>query len=61
MIMRKSGHGLTPETVTVDRIDQTVGYVSGNVRLISFAANNARYVWDDAALLSFCKAVVACN
>lgn len=58
MTPRKSGSGLIPETVTVDRIDQTKGYVIDNIRLICFAANNARYVWGDEQLLKLANALV---
>lgn len=58
---RKTGSGLIPRTVTVDRIDPKRGYVRGNIRLISFAANNAKYIWTDAALYNFCKAVTSEN
>ncbi len=61
MVLRKSGLGLTPKTVTVDRIDQRLGYIIDNVRLICFAANNARYVWDDKQLIDLCQAIVNKN
>lgn len=59
MMLRKSGAGLKPETVTVDRINQAVGYVTGNIRLVAFAANNARYIWGDDDLLKLSVAIVA--
>lgn len=59
MTLRKSGTGLTKNTMTVDRIEQTNGYIPGNIRLVAFAANNARYIWSDSDLIEFCKAVIA--
>lgn len=56
---RKAAGKLTPETVTVDRIEQSVGYVPTNIRLVCFAANNARYIWDDAKLIEMCRAIIA--
>ena len=58
MELRKSGIGLVPTTVTIDRIDQSVGYTQNNIRLICFTANNARHTGSDEDLLKFCKAVV---
>jgi len=61
MEKRKTGSGLTARTVTVDRVDQTIGYIENNIRLVCFAANNARYVWSDYDLVLFCKAVIKTN
>ena len=57
MTPRKSGSGLEPRVVSVDRIEQSKGYVPGNVRLVAFAANNARYVWSDATLIELAEAI----
>ena len=57
MAPRKSGSGLEPRVVSVDRIEQSKGYVPGNVRLVAFAANNARYVWSDATLIELAEAI----
>ncbi len=58
LLLPKSGLGLKRNTITVDRIDQSLGYILGNVRLISFAANNARYRWDDQQLLALAEAII---
>lgn len=36
------GSGLHPDSVSVDRIDPTKGYIKGNVRLISARANHLK-------------------
>lgn len=58
MSLRKTGSGLTSRTVSVDRRDQSIGYVKENIRLVCFITNNARYTGTDDELLEFCKAVV---
>lgn len=44
--------------MSIDRIDPIRGYVVGNVRLVTFQANSAKYTGTDRQLLEFCKAVV---
>ena len=58
---KKSGSGLCKTTVSVDRIDHKYGYTTNNVRLVSFMANNARYIYTDDELVNFCKAIVTQN
>jgi len=57
----KSGSGLCPTTMTVDRISNKAGYTSENIQLVCFVANNAKYVWSHQQLLDFCRAVIAHN
>jgi hypothetical protein len=47
-----------PDRLSVDRVDPEKGYVSGNVRLVTWQANSARRSWDDHQLLKFAKDVV---
>lgn len=61
MILRKTNSGLTQKTVTIDRINQLLGYIPNNIRLISFAANTARHIWSDDDLIRFCQAVLIHN
>ena len=42
-------------TISIDRIDPARGYVSGNVRLISYHANVARNAFGDAALYELAR------
>ena len=58
MTKRKTQQGLTMTTVTVDRINQIKGYVIGNIRLVCFAANNARYNWSDDEFIKLCQSIV---
>lgn len=54
-------HICKPYSMSVDRIDNTYGYVKGNVRLISSIANVAKGRWSDADLIEFCKKVIEHN
>lgn len=42
---------------SLDRIDNSKGYVKGNVRFVSLMANYARNSMSDAEVIEFCKAV----
>jgi hypothetical protein len=46
---------------SVDRIDNSKGYIKGNIRFISVMANYARNNMSDEELIEFCKAVVYNN
>lgn len=45
-----------PWAPTVDRIDNSKGYVVGNVRLVCWAANRARGDWPDAVFWQMVEA-----
>jgi hypothetical protein len=47
----------SPYNASLDRIDNSIGYVKGNVRFISIMANLGRAVFSDEQLIDFCKAV----
>lgn len=48
---------LFPNHASLDRINNNLGYVPGNVRFISVMANFARNVFTDQQLIDFCKQV----
>jgi len=48
------GENLTPCHASVDRIDNTQGYVKGNIRFVGVMANYARNKFTDAQLINFC-------
>lgn len=50
-------NGNSPESASLDRIDNSLGYVRGNVRFVALMANLARQKFDDADLLRFAEAV----
>lgn len=52
---------LMPESVSLDRIDNTKGYTEDNIRFISVMANYARNRFTDSQVLSFAKAVASHN
>ena len=45
-------------TCSVDRIDNSKGYIKGNIRLITLQANSAKWTGSDEDLLSFCRDVI---
>jgi hypothetical protein len=47
----------SPYNASIDRIDNSKGYMQGNVRFISVMANLARQSFSDIQLIEFCKAV----
>lgn len=48
-----------PCNASLDRIDNSLGYVEGNVRFIAVMANLARQTFYDDQVIAFCKAVVS--
>lgn len=49
---------LLPNTASLDRINNEIGYVKGNVRFVAVMANFSRNKFSDEDVLNFCKAVV---
>lgn len=47
----------SPKNASLDRIDNSKGYIQGNVRFIAYIANLARQSFADEQLIEFCKAV----
>jgi hypothetical protein len=47
-----------PTSISMDRIDQSIGYVDGNVRLVCVAVNAFRGIMTDDGLLKFANALV---
>lgn len=52
-------HGHHPRNASIDRIDQTKGYVRGNVRFVALMANYARHSWTDNDVVEFSRAVLS--
>ena len=50
--------GWPADALSIDRIDQSGGYVTGNIRLVTYQANFARNKFSDADLLRFCSDVI---
>jgi hypothetical protein len=51
--------GQQRDSLSIDRIVPALGYVAGNVRLVTYQANMARGALDDDELIAFCEAVLA--
>ena len=49
----------SPTSISVDRIDQSKGYVDGNVRLVCMAVNAFRGTMNDQELLVFARALLS--
>lgn len=58
---RIPGNRRRPFYPSLDRIDNSRGYVKGNVRLVCILANIARADYTDDILMAFCLAVVRHN
>lgn len=50
-----------PYDASLDRIDNTKGYVRGNVRFVALIFNYARNTFSDNEVIDFCKAVIEHN
>lgn len=64
MILPKNTQGwssVNPYNASLDRIDNSKGYIKGNVRFISYMANTARGIYTDEQLIEFCKTVANFN
>jgi hypothetical protein len=48
---------VSPQNASLDRIDNKLGYVKGNIRFISVMANYARNNFTNEQVIEFCKAV----
>jgi hypothetical protein len=46
------------DTISIDRLDPSAGYVAANVRLVTLQANIARGRWSDGELFELAKAVL---
>lgn len=46
-----------PANASLDRIDNSKGYIQGNVRFVSVMFNLARQVFSDDQVINFCKSV----
>jgi hypothetical protein len=46
------------KSASVDRIDNTKGYIQGNVRFVAIIVNYARNIFSDKEVIEFAKAVV---
>ena len=55
------GNHAGPNTASIDRINNELGYVRGNIRYISLMANYARNNFSDEQLIEFCKLVAEHN
>lgn len=50
-----------PDRASLDRIDSSLGYIKGNIQLVTDFANRIKTWYPHGDVLSFCKHVVALN
>ena len=50
---------ILPTSISLDRIDNAVGYIHGNVRLVCYSVNAFRNTMTDAEMLAMARAIVA--
>tara|TARA_R110000868_G_scaffold244259_1_gene500424 strand:- start:303 stop:857 length:555 start_codon:yes stop_codon:yes gene_type:complete len=50
-----------PDRASLDRIDNSEGYIKGNVRFISMMANFCRNDFTDEQVIDFCRKVISNN
>jgi hypothetical protein len=53
------GRLCNPRVCTIDRIDNTKGYIDGNVQLLMWSVNHAKGVLTNKEFVSVCEAVAA--
>ena len=51
-------HRNSPATISIDRIDNAIGYIQGNRQLVAWQANAAKNEWDLGQFIALCEAVV---
>lgn len=54
-----SASGRAPFAPSLDRIDSSIGYIDGNVRIVCRMANLARNVFSDSEFYTMCRAAAA--
>ena len=50
--------GRKPTTISLDRIDNSKGYIPGNVRLVCWMVNAFKGTWTDEQMLTMARAIV---
>ena len=50
-----------PWRASLDRIDNSIGYLPGNIQVVAKIYNAAKYVWTDADVLKLAKALAERN
>ena len=50
-----------PTSISIDRIDSSIGYRLDNVRLICYAINAFKGVWSDDHMIEMARAIVSKN
>lgn len=57
----KDGTGYHLSNISIDRIDNTQGYIEGNIALVCLACNMMKYTMDLKDLVKWCKLIAKHN
>ena len=57
----KDGTGYHLDNISIDRIDNTKGYVKGNIALVCLAVNMMKYTLELDELIDWCKKIAKFN
>ncbi len=57
----KDGSGKYLSNISIERVDNSVGYVKGNIALVCLACNMMKYTLDLKELLNWCKIITKHN
>ena len=57
----KDGTGYHLDNISIDRIDNTKGYVKGNIALVCLAVNMMKYTLELDELIDWCKKISKAN
>jgi hypothetical protein len=60
-IEHRVGEGIRDNSPSLDRVDNTIGYVKGNVRIVSYRANNLKSDASDQELTALGKDAIKRN
>jgi hypothetical protein len=57
----KDGSGKYLSNISIERVDNSVGYVKDNIALVCLACNMMKYTLDLKELLNWCKIITKHN
>lgn len=61
LTVKKQRECVRPNSLSLDRITPKLGYIKGNLRLVTFQINCALNAFGDEALISMCKDILKHN
>ena len=61
LVINQPGRGKHRDSLSIDRIDSTKGYIIGNIQLITYQVNIAKYNYPQEDFLELCRDVLRFN